>query len=257
MKHIKKKFRYEDCDFFEELKTSKKTSSINIDTRFDRRVLKDSYVLLKHNSGKEVLSFPMKFKNETFLVPIPDYVLMFYNHAYLLKPELVTTRDNLLKSLRVKSSDRNLCENEIYNYFGYLSSFIFNLYCSLESYVNRCISDRCFKIIKKENYIELIEPQRNSSLFDKIKIVFPKLYESKKNFWAENIQDYQCIDDLHKIRDDLAHTKSDNGFNKTSEIDLFQRLVNFNIEGSLIAVRRFVNHYTPGYMEDCDCGKDF
>jgi hypothetical protein len=42
MKHIKKKFRYEDCDFFEELKTSKKTSSINIDTRFDRRVLKDS-----------------------------------------------------------------------------------------------------------------------------------------------------------------------------------------------------------------------
>ncbi len=148
MKHIKKKFRYEDCGFFEELKTSKKTSSINIDTRFDRRVLKDSYVLLKHNSGKEVLSFPMKFKNETFLVPIPDYVLMFYNHAYLLKPELAKAKVILLKSLRIKSSDRNLCENEIYYYFGYLSSFIFNLYCSLESYVNRCISDRCFKIKK-------------------------------------------------------------------------------------------------------------
>lgn len=256
MKHIKKKFRYENCDFFEELKSSKKTSTYNIDGKIDRRILKENFIILTHNSGKEVLSFPMKFKNDTFLVPIPDYTLMFYNHAYLLKPELEQTKNNLLKSLRIKSSERTLCENEIYNYFGYLSSFIFNLYCSLESYVNRCISNRCIKISKKENLFELLEPQRNTSLFDKIKVIFPELYESK-NFWAENIQDYQCIVDLHKIRDNLAHTKSDNGFIKFSEIDLFQRLVNFNIEGSLIAVRRFINHYTPGYLEDCDCGKDF
>lgn len=256
MKHIKKKFRYEDCDFFEEFKTSKNTSTYNIDSKIDRRVIKDNYILLKHNSGREVLSFPMKFKNDTFLVPIPDYTLMFYNHAYLLKPALIDTKEKLLKALRKKSHERTLCDNEIFTYFGHLSSFIFNLYCSLESYVNKCISQRCIKVSKQKDIIELIEPQKNMSLFDKLRIIFPAIYEYK-NFWSEHIQYYQCIVDLHNLRDDLAHTKSNNEFNKTIEVDLFQRLVNFNPEGSLIAVRKFIDHYSPGYVVDCDCEKDF
>ena len=94
------------------------------------------------------------------------------------------------------------------------------------------------------------------SLFDKIKIVFPKIYNSK-NFWAEYVQYYQNIVDLHQLRDDLAHPKTDNAFNKDIEVGLFQQLVNFNHEASLIAVRKFIDHYTPGYMEDCDCKDDF
>jgi len=255
MKHIKKKFRYEDCDFFEELKSSKNNSTINIDTKIDRRALKDNFILMKHNSGKEVLSFALKHKNETLLIPIPDYTLMFYNHAYLLKPVLVDKKDELLKSLRKKSHERTLCENEIFTYFGYLSSFVFNLYCSLESYLNRCIANKCVNANKHGDKIELLDPQRNMAIFDKIKIVFPKIY-NYKNFWSEHIQHYQSIVDLHQLRDDLAHTKTDNAFDKTIEIDLFQRLLNFNHEASLIGVRKFIEHYTPGYMVDCDCEKD-
>lgn len=256
MKHIKKKFRYENCDFFEELKASKKTSTINIDAKIDRKAIKDSFVLMKHNSGKEILSFGMKIKNETLLIPIPDYTLMFYNHAYLLKPVLFQKKEILLKALRKKSNDRTLVDTEIYDYFGYLTSFVFNLYCSLESYVNRCVSECCLHIEKKGDGFEVNDPQRNMSLFDKIRIVFPKIYNSK-NFWAEYVQYYQNIVDLHQLRDDLAHPKTDNAFNKEIEIGLFQRLVNFNHEASLIAVRKFIDHYTPGYMEDCDCKDDF
>lgn len=256
MKHIKKKFRYEDSDFLNEFKTSKSTLTFNIDSKIDRRILKDNYILMKHNSGREVISFPMKFKNDTFLVPIPDYTLMFYNHAYMLKPSLVDTKDKLLKALRKRSSERTLCDYEIYTYFGHLSSFIFNLYCSLESYVNKCISQRCIKISKQNDKIKFIEPQKNISLFDKFKIVFPQIYESK-NFWSEHIHYYQCIVDLHNLRDELAHTKADNDFNKSAEVDLFQRLVSFNSEECLIAVRKLFDHYTPGYMVNCDCENDF
>lgn len=256
MKHIKKKFRYEDSDFLNEFKTSKNTLTFNIDSKIDRRILKDNYVLMKHNSGREVISFPMKFKNDTFLVPIPDYTLMFYNHAYLLKPSLVDTKDKLLKALRKKSCERTLCDYEIYTYFGHLSSFIFNLYCSLESYVNKCISQRCIKLSKQNDKIKLIEPQKNISMFDKLKIVFPRIFESK-NFWSEYTQYYQCIVDLHNLRDELAHTKADNDFNKTAEVALFQRLVSFSPEECLIAVRKLIDHYTPGYMVDCDCENVF
>lgn len=256
MKHIKKKFRYENCDFFEKIKKSTKSSVYNIDSRINHRDLKDKFLLMQHKSGTEFLSFAMKHKNESFLMPIPDYTLMFYNHAYLLKPALIEHKDKLLKSLRKKSSERTLCANEIYTYFGYLTSFIFNLYCSFESYVNKCVSNRCYKLKKHSGGFEIQDPQRNMSLSDKIKVVFPKIYE-RNNFWAEHIQYYQSIVDLHQLRDDLAHTKADSEFYDYIEIDLFQRLVNFNHEASLVAVRKFVDHYTPGYMEDCDCDKDF
>lgn len=174
MKHIKKKFRYENCDFFEQIKSSTKSSAFNIDSKINHKNFKDKFILLSHNSGNEFLSFAMKHKNESFLVPIPDFTLMFYNHAYLLKSVLVEQKDRLLKSLRKKSSERTLCADEIYTFFGYLTSFIFNLYCSFESYVNKCISNRCYKLKMHSNGFEIQDPQRNLSLFDKIKLFFRK-----------------------------------------------------------------------------------
>ena len=82
MKHIKKKFRYENSSFFEEIKNNKNSKLLYIDEKIDRKVIKSNYVLMQYNSGNEVLSFPYKYKNELFLIPMPEYPLMYYNQAY-------------------------------------------------------------------------------------------------------------------------------------------------------------------------------
>jgi len=174
MKHIKKKFRFDNSDILEKLKISNNISIYNTDTRIDRRFLKDKFILLKHNSGKEILSFPMKYNNETFLMPIPDYPLMYYNHAYMLNPSLNISKKNLLNELRRKSKDRSLCDAEIYECFGHLTSFILNLHCSLESFVNRCIANKSFNLKLKKNEFEIVDSQKNMPLFDKIKIILPR-----------------------------------------------------------------------------------
>ncbi len=257
MKHIKKKFRYENSSFFEEIKNNKNSKLLYIDEKIDRKVIKSNYVLMQYNSGNEVLSFPYKYKNELFLIPMPEYPLMYYNQAYMLIKQIDESKNDLLKALRAKPKNRTLCDAEIYSYFGCISSFVLNLHCAFESFANRCIADKTVISTLINSEVKLSDPQKNAQLFEKVDEIIPMLYKKIQLFKSEYIADYHLLKDLHNLRNELAHTKTDNAFNKDNEVELFKKLMSFNYIGALIAVKKFSNYYVPDYMVECDCNNDF
>src|SRR5699024_4881938 len=91
--------------------------------------------------------------------------------------------------------------------------------------------------------------KRRLGLRDKINKVLPELLETSIKELPNTILP------LKELRDSIIHTKSNIDFSIQEK--LMNDILEFDFERSLSDIRTFMNFYSPGYIEDCECGRNF
>jgi len=167
------------------------------------------------------------------------------------------TRGKLLKALELETMDESVT-NELYSFFGNSFGFATMLFAAIEAYINKTIPrDYEFKD-EKPNKTEIFNKEqieRYLSFDIKIRNVLKEI--TKKDFTAAHPQKNQHIVNLKEFRDSIIHPKTNKG-GATPYDYLYKRALNFKYGETIEAVKLWLNYYEgSGYVEDCDCGKDF
>ncbi len=258
MKHIKKKFQNE-IPITEEFKTAfvKRETYSAAEFKKLKMVEKDTICMLGTDYGTMINAFPLAIDGRMYFIPEPDPVLIYFNNAYFNFKRIKESRKDLLATLdSVKLLTENINAN-LYDYFGLCSGFVIFLFTSMEAFMNRLIPDNYVFQVKTKKCTEIYDKENIQSSFNferKLKEVMKDI--KHKEFHKAHDPKYQHIIHLKQFRDNIVHTKT-NPDSVPKYDRLFSEAINFKYEHTLLAVRDFMNFYEPGYVEECNCGKDF
>lgn len=256
MKHIEKKFLFEDNikDLTNHNHQQIPLTELNNDLL--KKSSKDNYVIIETSKDKKILAFIHNNNGKHITVPVPDFTLVYYDFAYKLnisRKESIKTLFNQLSDIN-KFSEVN--SNLVYEFYGYSTSCIVNLFTAIESFINSLLPSDIPYIKNLTNKTEIYTREQIQSqiqFLDKLKEVLPQFYG--KNFFTHPTATNNHIYKLKELRDKIIHTKSDG--TAKSQIELFKLLLNFKYEETLDAVRKLINFYKENYIVDCPCEGDF
>jgi len=79
----------------------------------------------------------------------------------------------------------------------------------------------------------------------------------KKAFHQEQGHKHDLIIELKELRDEIIHTKTSRETFPKCYRKLYDSCLSFNHEQIILYVRDFINFYSPGMIEECNCGQDF
>lgn len=258
MKHIKKRFRFERFLTPEEEEILK-SKSLSLDKKDGHKIkMPDGYkVVVATTEGKYFDGFQHNIGGKLFFVPEPDPVLIFFNSAYFSMRGMEESRKQLLAALELETMNENV-KNELYSYFGNSFGFATMLFAAIEAYINKAIpNDYEYKDIKanKTEIYNKTQIERHLSFETKTKNVLKEI--TGKDFSTAHPQKNQYINNLKEFRDSIIHTKTLKG-GSTPYDYLYKKSLNFKYGETIEAVKLWLNYYEgSGYIEDCDCGKDF
>ena len=257
MKHIKKKYLFQGALPISNINNHQTLDLLGDNQELLKQKSKDCFVGLKlSESGEMIYAFIYNHKGKYINIPLPDYTLVYYNFAYSLNIERKKQQEILLSQLSNVDTITHDCSNELFNFYGLASSYVVNLFTSIESFINSMLPDGENYIVDGKNKTEVYNKtqiQENVCFMDKLKIVLPQFH--KKNFFKDRTPTNQHIINLKELRDEIVHTKSD--IKLETSVELFRRLLNFKYDETLDSVASLMNFYKPNYIEACSCGKDF
>ena len=259
MKHIQKKYLFEDR--LTELLNDKNLNYQEFDAKkIDRDILKKNYkthnVIMETSEKEKIFAFIHNHHGKHIVIPMPDFTLVYYDFAYKLNIQRKEFTKEIFEKLSEDSSFTEVNSNLLYNFYGYSSSCIINLFTCLESFINSLLgSDKEF-VDRKNNRTEIYnreQIQQYLSFLDKLKKVLPQFHN--KNFFLNSTPTNQHIIKLKDLRDKIIHTKSDS--TGDSQIEIFKLLLNFKYEETFASVSKLINFYKDSYIVECPCDKDF
>ena|SRR5690554_1437274 len=263
MKHIKKKFAFHQ----KKLPIKRNISLSTIDRR-NNKALKDvdkkeKIAFMIDMDGYHMVAIIYNNQGKELLVPIPDLTLTYYDSAYMNNFQRKSFENDLFEKLSQTTEITDDVSHEIYRYVNYAATSIIMMFTSMESFLNNNIPKDGIifndgKILKKhnkkiksfdKNYI-----QRYVSFEDKILKVIP--FFKKQNYFI-NKDDFNksTIGKLKKLRDEIIHTKS--SFLDQNQSLLFNQMLDFEFDKTLLEVREFMNFYKKDYVENCPCDEPF
>ena len=252
MKHIKKKYLFESKCL--PIKTG---SDVNKSSRLDQNELKTSIIenqipFLTTTDGTNVWSVFHKKNNKNLVLPLPDLTLVYFNYGYINNKIRKENESKLFEKLESTNEVTEEVINEIYNYFGAASACIIGMFTSLESFVNHIIPDDTKYERRSNQKTETFDKeqiQKRINFDEKIKKVVPTVIGLKYDF------SNSLIPSMKVLRDKIIHTKSSKNF--SLEQELTKELLVFNYDKCLEDVKKYIQFYKIGLIEDCDCGKEF
>lgn len=191
-----------------------------------------------------------------YIFPVPDPTLIYFNNAQLNIAAITKHKEELIKKVDIEDALSEPALNEIYNFYGVTSGFVIFLFTSIESFVNQLIPNDFEYRNKQKRKTEIFNKeqiQENIDFRTKLKSVLPQA--TNKDFFKHQTPTNDRIWKLKEFRDDIVHTKPDE--NPLKYDHLIKTSLNFKYEETLEAVAKFMNHYKPDYIVECDCGMDF
>jgi len=260
MKHIEKRFLNQK-DLGEAKVQEDKLEVIHIKEDFDPKILKKyKNKLLTFRTDQNILieGFAHNVDGRYYMFPIPDPTLIYFHTAQISLKYIKSERKKLLEKLGQNMSEGII--NEVFNFYSVTSSFVIFLFTSIESFMNQQIPDnysyKKTEITKRSKTIIEYSKQQIQEYIDfktKMTIILPDA--TGKDFFKHTTSNTQYIDGLKDFRDGIIHTK-DSG--APIKYDFFvQKALSFKYLEALEAVANFMNHYKPGYIVECNCGKDY
>jgi len=252
MKHIKKSFYFQS----EKLNTSNlELVDVNVVTQDKLKRHKGETVMLGTVDDMYIGGFVHNFDGKMYAIPVPDPTLVYFNNAQQTIALIKKVRSRLLTKLDVDAVITEPAINEIYSYYGQVSSFVIFLFTAIESFVNQNIPD---------DYIYKDESNRKTELYNKKQIQEYLDFNTKlkkvltdvsgKNFFSKQTPINQHITNLKEFRDSIIHTKQE--VNPFRYEEIMKKSFTFKYENTLVAVAKFMNHYKEGYIVECGCGAD-
>jgi hypothetical protein len=253
IKHIKKKY------LFVEKETNLNLPEKKVFKRNERDILKKNKrdsAFVHMTDGMLVKSLIYNYKGKFNVVPIPDFSLVYFDHAYHMNKVRKNKEADLFRKLNNDNEIGEDVSNELFYYFGHASSCIISLFTAMESFINHLIPDDEPYIKKSTTKTESYTKDQIQKYIDfntKLKEVIP--YYFHKNFHKNVNPTTQMLDNLKNLRDDLIHTKSEIRFEVQEK--LLKRVLNFNYDNAFTAVQKVMNYYKPNYVLKCNCSLDY
>lgn len=215
-----------------------------------------SIAYIKTEDDVVVGGFIHNVKGKRYVFPVPDPTLIYFNNAQLNIVAIAKHKEELIKKVDVEETLSEPALNEIYNFYGVTSGFVIFLFTSIESFVNQLLPDDFEYRNELKRKTEIYNKQQIQESIDfktKLKYVLPQA--TGKDFFRNQTTTNDKIWKLKDFRDEIVHTKP--GENPLKYDHLIKTSLNFKYEETLEAVAKFMNHYKPEYIVECDCGMDF
>lgn len=257
MKHIKKSFLIQmSSDAFEKTENKLGLEAMDLPSKDVLKRNNGSISYMKTTKGEIIGGLVQKIGNDHYIFPVPDPTLVYFHNAQTNLIQAKKLKKNLMKSLTSEELAKNIPIHDLYNYYGFATSVIINLFTSIESFLNQQIPSD-YKFERKAN--KCVEVFDNRQIFEfidfntKLKTIIPEI--TGKNFMAKPTPANGIIGNLKEFRDDIIHTKP-----KVEEPmyqDLMKKSINFNYDKAIESVATLMNFYQPNYIIQCDCGLDF
>ena len=243
MKHIKKKFLFED-----KLKDFKYENNIDYEVldikELNNDVLKNASksknVILETNLNEKIFAFIYNNNGKHITVPMPDFTLVYYDFAYKLNIQRKELAKDIFDKLNNYDKFSEVNSNLLYDFYGYSSSCIINLFTAIESFINSQLPyDKKYENVlnNKTEFYNREQIQSHLTFFDKLKKVLPQFYDNK-NFFNKSTPTNEHIIKLKELRDKIIHTKSDSS--GENQIELFKSLLKFKYDDTFDAVRKWI-----------------
>jgi hypothetical protein len=258
MKHIKKKFLNEielTPEVIETLHNS--PMRVELDENFKNipKQAKGKVPFFTTYDNLFYQGFFLKVQGKIRVIPEPDPILVYFHAAYVNYVNLVQTKKKLLELTEITLGSEPAI-NELYEFFGQVSTFVIFLFTTIEACMNRAIPSTFIYVRptnkSTENFTkEQIE--RHISFGDKIKYVLPSA--TGKDFFKNYKLKFQQIENLKVFRDDIIHTKqTENGAASHN----YRKAFDFDYMKALTAVKDFCNFYIKDdFVIDCECNKEW
>lgn len=260
-KHIEKRFLFEKKLSTDELTTfQEKYDAFKLeDIPLLKKVPKDKKGYLITETNELLQAFP--FKNEQgniVFIPEPDPILIYFHTAYMNYRLIADKRKEILKILGNGKMTEPII-TQLYDYFGFTSSFVILLFTAMEAFINRAIP---------YNFIYEKPDTRRTELYNKEQIEKYLPFNEKrneillrvtgKNFAKGHPTISRHIDNLKEFRDAIVHTKASNDGHTPYDY-LYKRALNFDYKKALDSVGEFMNFYHEKgeYIKECPCTKNW
>jgi hypothetical protein len=141
MKHIRKSFFLQEESINFNKSNNKEIKWEDVST-MKNEVLKQKngeIVFAQTTKNETVGGFVQKIDNEYFFFPVPDPTLVYFHTAQMGLLRLKELKKNLIKKLKSDKIKEDIPIHDLYNYYGYSTSVIINLFTALESFLNQQI----------------------------------------------------------------------------------------------------------------------
>ena len=194
---------------------------------------------------------------EQLIIPMPDMTLIYFDFAYGLNKSRIKSKEDIFSRFNKGMIMEEMDSIVLYNFYGCSASIIINLYTCLESYVNSLFPKEKEYVSEKKNrteYYNYEQIQRYIELDEKITKVLPQFYNQKNFFKSEPLHKKNILQ-LKDIRHQIIHHKSDSA--GATQVELFRKLIDFDYDGSLESVFKFLRFYKDDYIIECPCSNDF
>lgn len=221
-----------------------------------KKVSGDTRIFAHFDNDKIIECFSLQKNGNTYFVPEPDPILIYFNNAYFCYKAIKEQEKELFKKLEVSNLNEGVA-GQLYTHFGNCMGFVTALFTSMETFINSQIPQSYSYKIEQNNRTEIYnydQIQRYVSFDDKWKKIIPEI--TKKDFAVNFPLKHQHLVNLKEFRNMIIHTKAINE-GSTPYNYLFKKAFTFKYEDALFTVRDYINFYKEDYIVECDCDKDF
>lgn len=190
------------------------------------------------------------------LFPHPDPTWIHFANAQEQRRRITEIWKELRPLIDVEIGISDKMIHLYYQYYGAVCGFTIYLSIALESFMNSILKEEDIYIAQRSEgpkEYKFAQIQRSLPYGEKIKQAIPQL--RGMDFISNHSNEAQLIHDLKQFRDSIVHTKKKtNFFTRDFIIELSFKL---KYDKTIEAVAAYMNFYKPGYIVECDCGKDF
>lgn len=217
-----------------------------------REALADPSIHFIHVTDRELFAINKLFyKKKPFLLLEPNPVTFYYSVAYDLIPQIETARKQIETYVNAEvdgSREKERMLHITYSYvFKVASIGVIFSFSALEAFMNQQLPDYAGiefngRLLTKDDI------QRWSSFDDKLHKIIPKI--TGRNFCELYPAKAATIKELKRLRDELIHLKQKRKDGLTSYNDIYQDMLNLNLQRIVSTVKAFVNFYHPKLIQN-------
>lgn len=210
-----------------------------------------SHDLLLEFDNSMIFGFDFLNEGIKYVIPEINPTTILYSNATMFYKNLMLSRVNLFeKSPTLKEFNKPIDLKVFGEFFQYASNCIINLQATVECFANRRIP--------KNILDECID--KNGDIFDpsithKLDTLLPKVYG--KRFRTKSKPDNLRVRKVIELRNEIIHLTPNSNITNTKYKSLYRKIISFDYEKAINAVRNLVNFYEPNLLEDCPCGNEY
>lgn len=253
-KEIKINFNPKDIDYSNVPSDSKKKAEdyIRNPKAFAEH---QNYEIMMLLEDRFVMGYEYLFKGKRRVVVEINPVTIFFSNAVMSSGLLEHYKNILIsQSPDIKEIDKsdepiNLTHSGMY--FQLAINCIINLQAALECFANSIIPEDFPYKDKDGNPV-------NKTITFKLYNAIPEI--RNKDFKSEMLKGRhkkynKSIDKLIQLRNLVIHLKP-SGSSKDDYKRIYRNLLDFEYEKAILSVKKFINFYELGLIEECSCGKN-